>query len=164
MFKPGEMVMHPRHGTGIVVEVKHLKITDQETPYYLVSLATGDKLLVPVTRDGEDVLIPVTRPEDINKALSAAPQDLSTDFRQRTLDVEKKIASGDSILVAEALRDLAWRRHSSKLSNGDVRLMEKARKALANMLASKPKMDLREAMRRLDDMLEEVVSAWLKAG
>ena len=74
------------------------------------------------------------------------------------------VLSAGSLLVAEALRDLAWRRHSSKLSNGDVRLMEKARKALANMLASKPKMDLREAMRKLDDMLEQVVGAWGATG
>jgi len=148
----------------MVIEVTKIRMTDSEAPYYRVELATGDKLLVPVTRDGGDVLIPVTRPEDINEVLASPPQDLSSDFRKRTLDIEQKVSSGNSLQVAEALRDLAWRRYSSKLSGSDIRLMDKARKTLANMLVLKPKMDLREAMRRLDGMLEHAVAAWSSSG
>ncbi len=164
MFKPGEMVCHPRHGVGLVIEIKHMKIAGGDGLYYAVDLATGEKLLIPVSQRREAGLRAVTRPEKINDVLASAPQALADDFRQRAADLEEKVISGDSLLVAEALRDLAWRQHSSKLSNGDARQLDKARKTLANMLVAKPQMDLREATRRLDAMLEQVVIAWGAAG
>src|SRR5262245_31911802 len=121
MHKTGELLCHPRHGVGIVLEIQELTINDRAVRYYLMEMATGDKLLIPVEQTGGAGLTKVTTPEAIRRTLSSPPQALPVDFRQRAEEVERKVTSGDSLLIAEVLRDLTWKMKSGKLSTGDIR-------------------------------------------
>jgi len=160
MHKPGELLCHPRHGVGIVLEIQEIAMNNNVARYYLMEMATGDKMMIPVSQTGDGSLTTVPAPDAINQTLSAPPQALPVDFRQRANEVERKVTSGDSLLLAEVLRDLTWKMKTSKLSTGDIRMLEVARKLLANMLVVKPHMDLREAGRRLDQMLQQAALAW----
>jgi CarD family transcriptional regulator len=106
----------------------------------------------------------VTATQAIIDVLSSPPEDLVADHRQRTLNAEEKLDSGDPLLVAEVLRDLAWRQHSARLSSGDLRLMTKAHKLLSNALVAKPKMDLRAASQLLDAIVQKAILSWESTG
>lgn len=164
MFKKGDLVFHPRRGAGIITEIRKISMAGGCEAYYDVNLATGEKLLVPVREDQAAVLSPVTATQAIIDVISAAPEDLEKDHRQRTTTAEEKLASGDPLLVAEVLRDLAWRQAHAGLSGGDTRLMSKARKLLSNALVSKPKMDLEDATRLLDTIVQKAILSWETAG
>jgi CarD family transcriptional regulator, regulator of rRNA transcription len=160
MFKQGDLVFHPRRGAGIVTGIRKLKVSEADEPYYSISLATGEMLLVPVRKDRAAILTTFTAPQAIIDVLAAKPEELVSDYRQRTLSAEEKLGSGDPLLVAEVLRDLAWRQHTARLSNGDLRLMTKAHKLLANALVVKPNLDLRAASQLLDNMVQKTVLSW----
>lgn len=164
MFKQGDLVFHPRRGAGIISGIQQIKVSGGMEPYYNVALATGETLLVPVREDQVAVLTVVTATQAIIDVLSAAPEDLVADHRQRTLNAEEKLDSGDPLLVAEVLRDLAWRQHTARLSSGDLRLMTKAHKLLSNALVAKPKMDLRAASQLLDAIVQKAVLSWESTG
>jgi CarD family transcriptional regulator len=164
MFKIGDLLFHPYKGAGIVTGIQSLKVVGADEPYYSISLATGETLLVPVREERSAILSPFTAPQKIIDVLSSPPAELSTDYRQRTLDVEGKLNGGDPLQVAEVLRDLSWRQHTAGLSNGDMRLIGKAHKVLSNALVSKPNLDVKAASQLLDTILQKTTMAWKSAG
>jgi len=160
MFKQGDLVFHPLRGAGIVRSIQHLRVAGNNEPYYNISLATGETLLVPARGSQTAVLNGVTAVRSILDVLYSTPEVMADDHRLRTLNAETKISSGDPLKVAEALRDLAWRQHTSHLSGGDIRLMSKAHKMLSNALVAKPDLDLLAASKTLDGFLKQVALAW----
>lgn len=160
MFKKDDIVFHPQRGAGIVTDIQEMSVVGNEEPYYRVELATGETLLTPVRKSGEAKLVRVTGPEAISEVLVSKPEALVNDFRQRTFGLEEKVGSGNPLQVAEALRDLAWRKHTARLSTGDIRLMEKARKTLVNALVVKPDLNIGVASKLLDTMLKQTVTKW----
>jgi CarD family transcriptional regulator len=164
MFKQGDLVFHPRRGAGIVTGIQHVKVADADEPYYAVNLATGETLLIPVRKNKAAVLASFTAPQAIIDVMSATPEELVSDFRQRTLDAEEKLGSGDPLQMAAVLRDLVWRQHTSRLSGGDLRLLTKAHKLLSNALVAKPAMDLRAASQLLDAIVQKTIMSWDASG
>jgi RNA polymerase-interacting CarD/CdnL/TRCF family regulator len=69
-------------------------------------------------------------------ALGAPPEPLPQDHRKRYAQINPKLHSGDPIQLAEALRDLAWRRWQvGKLTQHGKNLYEHAIRKLAGELA-----------------------------
>lgn len=160
MFKKGDLVLHRHHGVGTVTNIRKMKVTANEQTYYVIDLAIGERLLIPA-REAESLgLSTIVSPEAIISVLSDAPHALADDFRLRQTAMDEKIGSGDPLLIAEALRDLIWRGRTVRLSSGDMRLMDKARKFVSSLLAAQPNMDTRSANRRLDAVLEQTVLGW----
>ena len=159
MFKKGDLVLHRNYGVGKVVNVRKMKVTEDEQSYYIIDLAVGERLLIPTGQAEELGLSTVISSEAIISVLFDAPQTLADDFRLRQTEMDQKIGSGDPLRVAEALRDLNWRGQAVKLSTGDVRLMCKAHKFLSSLLAAHPSVDTRSAGQRLDATLKQAVLA-----
>jgi CarD family transcriptional regulator len=158
MFKKGDLVLHRRHGAGTIVNIRRMRITAEEQVYYVIDLAIGERLLIPVDQAEELGLSTIVSPEAIIDVLSDTPHTLADDFRLRQTEMDQKIGSGDPLLVAEVLRDLNWRGQAIKLSSGDIRLMGKAHKLLSSLLAAQPSADNRSAGQRLDATLKQAIS------
>jgi RNA polymerase-interacting CarD/CdnL/TRCF family regulator len=120
--------------------------------------------MVPIKEAEDARLHAPIRPEAIISTLTATPEKLADDYRQRRELLEAKINSGDPTQVSEAVRDLAWRRHTAQLSNGDQTLMSSAKTLLTNILVKQPDLDIREASQRLEAILEQLTLAWETAG
>lgn len=163
-FKQGDLVYHSFYGTGIITSIQTLDLSGDERLYYVVELAIGEVLMMPIEQAEDARLHPLISPDVITDVLSAKPEELADDARRRREHIEGKINGGDPTQVAEALRDLIWREHTAHLSNGDRKLMGNARKLLANILVMQPDLDTEEASQRLDAMLEKTTLAWGQAG
>jgi RNA polymerase-interacting CarD/CdnL/TRCF family regulator len=156
-FTEGDLVFHPRHGAGTVVSsTQKFDLSGADGLYYVVELATGGRLMIPISQTEEVCLQPLVTPEAIRKVLSAVPEEMASDFRQRRGNIEEKVNSGDQLQSVEVLRDLAWREHTSHLSGGDRDLMSHTKKRLAQILAMQPGMDIQEASRLLETILEQI--------
>ena len=155
MFKKGDFVMHPSYGAGMVTDIKELTMNGIERLYYSVDLLNGDRsLMIPIEEAEALGLGPVVDAEDILAVLRSDPGELAKDYRTRQARMAKKINSGDLEKVAEALRDLAWRRHTTQVSIKDSLLLDKARNLLASVLAShQPDHDFEKAQSRLSRIL-----------
>jgi RNA polymerase-interacting CarD/CdnL/TRCF family regulator len=158
MFKQGDLVLHRHYGVGTVTDVQNMKITKNEQVYYVIDLAVGERLLIPIEQAEQLGLSTLISSEAIINVLLDVPQILADDFRLRQTEIDQKIGSGDPLRIAEALRDLNWRGQATKLSTGDIRLMFKAHKFLSSLLAAQFSADDRSASQRLDATLKQAVT------
>ncbi len=155
-FTNGDLVFHPRHGAGMIVSsTQRFDLTGADGLYYVVELATGGRLMIPISKTEEVCLQPLITPEAIREVLSAVPEEMASDFRQRRGNIEQKVNSGDQTQSVEVLRDLAWREHTAHLSGGDRDLMSHTKKRLAQILAMQPGMNIEQASRFLEGILEQ---------
>jgi CarD family transcriptional regulator len=162
-FEKGDTVYHSFFGTGTITSTQKLDLGGTERLYYVVKLAIGEVLMIPIKEAEEARLHTPISPEAIISILSATPEKLADDYRQRREVLETKINSGNPAQVSEAVRDLAWREHTSKLSNGDKTLMGSAKTLLSNVLVNQPDLDIREASQRLEAILKQTALAWKMA-
>jgi len=157
MFKKGDLVLHRHYGVGTVVNIRRMRVTADERVYYVISLADGERLLIPAKQAARLGLSALVSSEAIINVLSDAPQSLADDLRLRRTEIDRKMDSGDPLRVAEVLRDLTWRRNVEKLSTGDIRLRNEARKFLSSVLAVQPSTDTRSAPLLLDATLKQAI-------
>lgn len=160
MLERGNAVVHPAHGGGILVDIRKVRIGEAEKLYYHIELLNGNGILmIPADQAAEDGLCTQVNPDTIIDMLCTHPEELADDYRIRQADVAKKISSGDPRKVAEAVRDLAWREHTTKLSQQDASLMSRAKKLLASMLAVQPGLDFEAASGHLNRVLKQAIHA-----
>jgi CarD family transcriptional regulator len=159
-FKKGDLVYHPFYGTGTITGIQTLDMSGAEQLYYIVDLAIGEVLMIPIKEaEGAHLHSPMSS-EKIIAILFAAPEELADDFRHRREHLKGKINSGNPESVCEALRDLAWRKNTRHLSPGDRRLMVAAKKIVSNVLVRQPDRDIREASQLLESILTRSALAW----
>lgn len=135
-----------------------------ERLYYIVDLAIGEVLMIPIKDAEEAHLHSPMNVEAVTAILFATPKELADDFRLRREHLEGRINSGNPEWVSEALRDLAWRENTTDLSRGDRRLMVNAKKVVSNILVRQPDRDIREASQLLENILARTALAWKTSG
>jgi CarD family transcriptional regulator len=151
--------MHPSHGAGQVVDTVTRELVDGFKDYYVIQFANRKmKLFLPVERAEEIGLRGVIGAKRLNKVwetLRGIPQNLPSHFRSRKARIEGMLNSGKAVQVAEAVRELTWRKQSRSLCQTDMDLLARARKRLKSevMMASQLSSDGAEAMIR--DALDE---------
>jgi RNA polymerase-interacting CarD/CdnL/TRCF family regulator len=141
MFHIGDPVIHPDYGPGRVINIEQVSCLGAGKRYYEIELLdeTGTQVWVPVPGAEESGLrapVSVARLKQMWRALSARPEPLPHEHKERYAQIDPKLHSGDPIQLAEALRDLAWRRcQEGKLTKRGSDLYEHAIKKLAGELA-----------------------------
>jgi RNA polymerase-interacting CarD/CdnL/TRCF family regulator len=161
-FKDGDLVYHAHHGAGTVICIQKVNIGGSSQSYYVVELASGSKLMLPVTQAGQ--ICSLRTLKAISEVLSATPEDLAVDYRQRRTGIEEKINSGDQLESAEVFRDLAWRAHNAQLSGTDREVMNNMRKRLIDILSVQADLDIREAAQWLELKLQKITRSWSALG
>jgi CarD family transcriptional regulator len=156
MLKRGDAVIHPNHGAGILRATQTRKeVSGVKREYHRIELVSGrGTLFIPADHVQEAGLLPV--PDDADLIISVLlekPQELSDNYQDRKADITAKVHSGDIMLVAEVVRDLAWRERETKLSDGDAQLKAEAQDLLAGVLALQLNKSPAAAGQRLDDVI-----------
>jgi RNA polymerase-interacting CarD/CdnL/TRCF family regulator len=166
MFKKGEIVMHPNYGAGMVIDIKGITVDGHKRCYYHVDLVDGERfLMIPVDEAETIGLGLIVDSANLLDVLRSAPIELDKDYRQRQARLAEKIYSGDPEQVAEALRDLAWRKRTAKLSIRDGILLRKAKRLLASVFAlRRSDRDFDKARSRLSRILLQNIQQQEAAG
>jgi CarD family transcriptional regulator len=131
----GQTLVHPAHGPGKIIKVEKIKLDDRPQEYYVLRFA--DKQLtvrVPFKRAEIVGLRKIMTKEKVKQVLStlrAEPQTLPKDHKKRQKLLEGLIYSGLPVKIAEAVRELTWRRRNKKhLGIEDQRLLDHGRNLL----------------------------------
>lgn len=157
-FNNGDLVYHTHHGAGTVISTRKMEVSGSSRLYYVVELASGSRLMLPVDEAGR--ICSLRTLKAISDVLSATPEDLAVDYRQRRTGIEEKINSGDQLQSAEVVRDLAWREHNAQLSNTDKEFMKNMKKRIVDILSIQTDLDIQEASQWLELSLQEIIVAW----
>jgi RNA polymerase-interacting CarD/CdnL/TRCF family regulator len=142
-FKIGDTVVHPNYGAGTITGIKELGFLDvEEKPYYTIQLLSRPETTVMVALQNVDEVglrstVSRSRLNRIWRILSSKPQKLPSDHRKRYEMLRDKLYSGSAFRIAEALRDLAWRKERKhKWTTRGKRLYDRGMELLAGEIAS----------------------------
>jgi RNA polymerase-interacting CarD/CdnL/TRCF family regulator len=163
-FKVRDVVVHPNYGTGVISEIKERHSLGQGKRYYSIDLLgePGTTVMVPVGKEESVGLrrpIPKNRLSRLWRILRAEPDALPTDHKERYALIQEKFQDGDFFRIAEAVRDLAWRREEkSRLTIVGKRLYETGLGFLASELAAVQGSDVDAAKTQIAERLEASVA------
>jgi CarD family transcriptional regulator len=114
MFQVGDTVVHAHRGAARIVDIDRLNCLGSDKEYYVMELLNGTDTRVWVAvQDAEsgELRQPLAKKRlaQVWRALKRKPRKLPSDHKERYQEIETRLNSGDPVLVAEALRDLAWK-------------------------------------------------------
>lgn len=156
-FEVGETVVYPHHGAAQIVEVADKTVRGEKAKYLKLHVTQGELVIwVPaanVEMVGVRDVIDKKGVQAVYKVLRAEFTEEPTNWSRRYKANLEKLASGDVVKVSEVVRDL-WRRDQDRgLSNGEKRMLAKARQILVSELALAHKTDEEKASAELDKVL-----------
>jgi CarD family transcriptional regulator len=163
MYAPGDKVVHPGYGPGVILSIEHRQMLGEEKQYYIIEMLTGGgTLMTPVANADTIGLRPAITPVTLKKLfrlLSEAPGAVSEDFRERQLDIEERLKEGDVFTTAAVIRDLTWFGQVHGLTKRDTQLVQRAEELLAAELALVEDIEVTEATERLLGIVTEAMRA-----
>lgn len=159
MFKPGDTIVHARHGTGTVEEHRKITRNDITREYLCIKLTANNSLImIPLDSLDEDEIRPAMVDLDlIADVLTKPPQPLDNDHRERQSIIRDMLKSRDPRQLTRALRDLCWREYESKLTFTDSQLRDKAYHLLAQELALSSASYATEARQRIESLITQAI-------
>lgn len=155
----GQTIVHPAHGAGKIINVEKIKLDDSPQEYYVLRFA--DKQLtvrVPFKRAnivGLRNIMTKTKVKQVLTTLREEPQTLPKDHKKRQKQLESLVFSGYPVKIAEAVRELTWRRRDKKhLAMEDQRLLDHGRRMLIQEVALATKDGSEQAEEIIDVALD----------
>lgn len=118
--------------------------------------------MIPMDRlEDTDLRAAVDNMAIIRGVLENEPEELSDHHRSRQSSLEDKIKTGKPKMLAQVLRDLAYRRHTDrKLTTTDKKLETRAQKRLLNELSMGMSVTTQTARKRLNMLLTEAMETY----
>lgn len=137
-FAVGDAVVSPHHGVGTVVEQGVRALGGARREYFTIEIERrAVKLFVPSDRTAQARLRPLASRADARRALdvlSAPPQGLPANWRERQKETMRRLGSGELLLVAELVRDFAHAAQAKRPATTDRELYDKSRGLLEDEL------------------------------
>jgi len=162
VWKVGDTVIHPAYGAGVVIDIKELEfLGNKSKPYYSIELLSQPATVVMVAlRNAEKVglraPVPQSKLSQLWRVLHADPRSLPSDHKERYALLKDKLHGGDVFQIAEALRDLAWKKEQKGgLTTEGKRLYEQAMRFLSAEIASTQGSDLSTTEVQISSMLRK---------
>lgn len=155
----GQTLVHPAHGVGKIIDVEKIQLNESPQQYYVLRFA-DKQLTVRVPSKRADIvglrqIMSREKVKQVLSTLSAKPEALPIDHKKRQKVLEELVYSGYPVKVAEAVRELTWRRRSKKhLGIEDQRLLDHGRDLLIQEVGL--------AMDHADNVTGEVIDGALE--
>jgi CarD family transcriptional regulator len=157
-FTEGDKVVYPHYGAAVIESVVEREQFDEVRTYLKLRLPHGLTIMVPVDSAEQVGLRGISARDDIEAVFDRLRQQeaaMPLLWTQRLKMNTAKIASGDIHQGAEVIRDLSRMARRARISDGDRRLLDKAREVLISELTLTFDSTLEGAEAMLDGVLEE---------
>jgi CarD family transcriptional regulator len=165
-FEVGDKVVHPHRGPGRIVDIAQTAFSEETKRYYVIeTLDYGMTLHIPVRRVDElgvRLAMPQANVSRVLDTLRSRPRLLPQDYKERQASVWEKLRTARPIPIAEAVRDLAWHRHSAHLTKKDEELLKRGQDFLTAEVALVSDTQVSEAGERIQSVLDAAMVAMLE--
>jgi len=166
-FAIGDQVIDPRYGVGEITGTEQLELVDGFTNYYVIEIPGKTiAVRVPVRKMEEVGVRPVMSKNKVTRileVLGTVPGRLSNNYKTRQARLQEKLKTGRPLKLAEAIRDMAWRKHRSHLTKSESGMFSDSLELLATEVALVRNMDIIQAQELLNDTLDAAIAASGKA-
>lgn len=164
-FKTGDPIVHPIRGAGVVVCVEERQWRGSSNLYYRIKLLghPSSSLMIPFSTAETIGLRRAILQSNLNRVwhvLCADPGQLPTDHKERYQVLEDKLHAGDVLKVAEAVRDMAWRRQQKgSMTTRGKQMYDEGMMLLAGELAASQDIQVMDAEAQVRAKLDESLSS-----
>lgn len=159
-FGPGDFVVYPAHGVGLVEGVETTTIAGMEITLYTICFEKDRmRLKLPISKvksSGLRKLSSKDRLKDALATLQGRSQTRRVMWSRRAQEYEAKINSGDPVAIAEVLRDLRKDTDEAEQSYSERQIYQAALERLAREVAAIEKIDEKKAAEKLEAVLSNV--------
>lgn len=165
MFKVGDAIVHPVRGAGVVVRVEDRRWRGDSVKYYRIELLgqPGTSLMIPVKvaeTVGLRCAIPLTELKQVWRVLRADPNTLPTEHSKRYQVIEERLHVGGIFQVAEAVRDMAWRKkREGRMTTRGKQMYDEGMRLLAGEVAATRGVPMADAETEVRERLERILSS-----
>lgn len=157
MFKIGDKVVYPHHGTAKIIRMEKREFGGAEKDYMVLQMIHGDMTVSVPVEKAEDVGVrwPICAEDvdDLFKVLARRDVREPSNWSRRYKNHQEKLKSGDVYQVAEVVRNLALRETARGLSTGEKNLYDTARSVLVSELSFALQVAEDEASVQVDEVL-----------
>jgi len=138
-FSVGDKVMHPNFGAGIITGESHRELVAGFEHYFVIQVMhTRATAYIPVRKMNElgvRWVMGSDKLAQVFETLRGRPRELVKDYKQRQARIEEQLDTRQPIPIAEAIRDLRWRKEEKHLTKRDADLLAKGVDLLASEMA-----------------------------
>ncbi len=156
-FKPGQKVVYPNHGVGVVEKIEDSQIDGTEqTFYFLRLLSNNSKVMVPSENLELVGLRPLCDEEEIDQLVAILEDgniDTYKDWKGRYKQNLDKMKTGRLTEVAEVLKNLRLVSQRKSLSFREKKMYERAKYFIVSELAHVKDITERRAEETVEDAL-----------
>lgn len=154
-YAKNQKVVHPLFGGGYISGEETIVITGEEVRCLTIRCVSRDrKVYVPKSSlPFSKIRRPHASLQEIVDVLLGAPVTLATNFNRRMKDLKEKLDTGETLRIAEIVRDMYRSYHSNELSNSDQKLFEKTQDLLVSELALIKDLSYDDAQGLLDETM-----------
>jgi CarD family transcriptional regulator len=156
-FKPGEVVVYPKHGVGEITSIETMEIASITTQFYVVKMEQAKLIIrVPVDKLEEVGLRKISSKKIIDEVFSILklkPKIRRIMWSRRAQEYDTKIFSGDPIKIGEVVRDLYRKNSQPEQSYSERQMFQVALERLAREVAAVEKTDYFQATEKIETTL-----------
>jgi CarD family transcriptional regulator len=162
-FNVGDKVVHPYHGPGVIIRIEQKEFMESQERYYVIEIPDqGLTLHIPEHRmsvTGVRRAMSAKERRQVLDILRGKPDPLPDDHKERQEQIWEKLKTGESIQVAETVRDLMWHERQAHLTKKDTDYLDRARKMLAAEIALVDDCEVAEANRMVEAILADTLAS-----
>lgn len=158
MFKIGDQIVHPMHGSGFIEGIEMQTIGGVQREYYAISLLGGKiRLKFPVENAGTVRLRPLVdakQAQELMHYFDTLEINMSGPWSKRYKENIDSIKKGDPKEVVDVIKTLMIRDKMVGLSTGDRQMMVMAKNILCSELAMVMNSDIDTIFGKLQDAIK----------
>lgn len=158
LYRPGDWIVHRRHGVGQIQALEVKQISGEETAYY--KLKTQNSLVwIPIDKSNGRRCRPLSSPIEFRQALDVLqrpPRRMEPNFNKRKSRIQEVYSANSPLAIARLLRDL-WGRQTRRksLSNTEQDALRRFTDRFLAEWSACMNVEMDEARQKLYDMLRQ---------
>lgn len=159
MFQPGDKIVHPMHGAGVVDSIVSKKVNGVTRDYYILKLPVGGMVVMIPTATSQAIgvraVVDATEADKVIAAIPGLEVDMTPGWNQRYRENMVRLKSGDLLEVAAVVKGLSRRDEARGLSTGERKMLHTARQILLSELVMAQSASYEEMEQRVNLALSQ---------
>ncbi len=159
LFKIGTWVVYPSHGVGQLTNIDTMEVNGEKMEFYVILFQKNKLLLkLPVKKAISAGLRNVVNQDAVNQIFLNLSQKIKRKrmmWSKRAQEYEVKINSGDTMALADTLRELHRTGGTSMQSFSERQIYQKALERLATEISIAENKEVEEVTKRIEITLQE---------
>ncbi|MDI6617240.1 MAG: CarD family transcriptional regulator [Clostridiales bacterium] len=129
MFNIGDKIVYPMHGAGIIVSIEEKEVLKEKKKYYIMKIPIDDmKVMIPIdSMDDFRIrnIISYNEYMEIIRYLKRGKNYINESWSKRYRTNMERIKRGDTLSLADVIRELYLRENKKGLSPAEKKILEK---------------------------------------